>query len=1715
MLGRDPRRPWLTSTHTNTTKGSLVSQFVHLHCHSEYSLLDGMSKLSDLATRARELDQPAIALTDHGVMFGAIEFYKACKQAGVKPIMGMEGYLAARRMQDRDPQLDRERFHMLLLAENQTGYQNLLKLASVAQLEGFYTRPRIDKETLAAHSEGIIATTGCLAAEVPRYLARGDERGALDRLKWYLDVFGRERFFLELQGHEIEELKRVNTTLLAWARKYEIGLVATNDVHYVRQEDARPHDVLLCVQTGDPISKPGRLQLTPIGSYYLTSAAEMAALFGDWPEALDNTLIIAERCEVNLDAKGYHLPDFPVPEGYDAESYLRALVERGLVERYGPERAKNDPVVRKRVERELSIIHNMGFDTYFLIVWDLCRFAAEADIWWNVRGSGAGSVVAYTLKITSIDPIKNDLLFERFLNPARVSMPDIDIDFPDDRRAEMIEYAVNKYGSDKVAAIITFGTLGARAAVRDVARALEVPLTEADRIARMIPAVPGKPVHLDKLLFDEATAEEWPLQAQEIRAVYASDPDARALLDTAIKLEGLARHASTHAAGIVITDKPVVEYCPLHRPTKGDDEGPVNQVTQFPMAIIEAIGLLKVDFLGLSTLTIMRKACELIEQRHGCKLSLANIPYERRPDDPVADADVLKAYELLQQGHTVGVFQVEGAGMKRVLTEMKPSEFEHIIAVISLYRPGPMEYIPTYIARMHGKEPVTYHHPKLKQILENTYGIIVYQEQIMRIASELGGYSPGEADLMRRAVSKKKAKDIEYHKGIFVKGATERGIPQEVAERIYGDIEYFARYGFNKCLPGDVEIVDTASGRLVKVEDLYTGAVRLEETVTCDVDALTLRAGHVSAVMDHGTKPVFRLTTALGRSIEATANHPFYTFDGWRLLEELQVGDLIAVPRRLPVEGKAEWPKHEVIALGRLLAEGNLCHPHSVCFSSQDPIQRDDFIRAAEQFENVRCSVALHKGTFSVYAGRQDRRMPSGIVSWARKLGIWGKNAREKEIPAHAFELTNRQLGLLISRMWEGDGLINVKGRSLFYATASERLARQLQHLLLRLGIISRLRPVNFPYKDGRTEYQLFITGNENIAAFAERIGHHFLSPERKAALQALQLDEGTSAGVKDIVPIGIKKLVRAAKERNSVTWIELNHSCGVSQREFYPTGKGTKAGFTRQTIMRLADSFDDPGLRRYADSDIYWDRIASIEYVGEKRTYDLEVPGAHNFVANDILVHNSHAADYAVITVQTAYLKAHYPVEYLCALLCVEFNDSDKVPVYIQEARRLGVAILPPDINKSGVQFTIEPNPDGAHLPPDNPGHWAIRFGMGAIKNVGVAAVETILQERETNGPFRSLDEFCERVDLRQLNRRVLECLIKVGCFDELVSPIVPDTPRETVLAVIDRMVGVSAQTHAAAETGQMSMFDLMGAASAGGAATGRSSVLTPLPKVGEVLPKQRLQDEKELLGVFVSDHPLLQVAAAVGRGTTHAVSELNHELIGQQVVVAGLLSSVRNHVTSTRQEPMAWIRLEDFGGDVEVTVFPRTYARCRDILIPDNILLVRGRVEASRRAGDEEKVQLVADEIAPFEPEAIPSLADEEFPPLPEAEAQGSVPVGAAPLPSSPARGGGREGANELLAGLKHHVKVTLRRSGDDRQDLLLFKQVMQTIQSFPGEDRISLILLHSDGREVQLEFPNLTTGYCAALRDTLVTFEAQVQVSQIERENGRTRSSTRGSF
>lgn len=756
--------------------------FAHLHVHTEYSLLDGFSNITKLVHRVKEMDMPAVAITDHGTMFGVMDFYMAAQAEGVKPIIGLEAYLAARGMKDRDSKLDRSSSHLLLLAENETGYKNLLKISSAAQLEGFYYYPRIDRDFLAAHSEGLICTSGCMSAEIPRALLQDNPEEAVRRMNWYYDVFGKNNFFVELQQHDIKEITDLNRKLLEMGARYEANYIATNDVHYVNQEDAQLQDILLAIQTNSTYHDPSRMRMTD-DSYFLRSPAEMSRLFAEVPSSLSNTLLIAGRCNVDLGFKGYHLPEFAVPEGSTAETYLRSLCEAGARKRYHAD-ASSAKVI-ERLDYELSVVHTMGFDAYFLIVWDLCRFARENGIWYNARGSAAGSIIAYTLEITIVDPLEHALIFERFLNPGRISMPDIDLDFRDDRRSEMLEYCARKYGDDKVAQIITFGTMGTKAAIRDVARVMEIPLPEVDRVAKLVPFVSGRP-----------TTMKDAMEVAEFKEIYTKQKNLHEVIDIAEKMEGTVRNAGTHAAGVVISDKPIMEYLPLHRPTSNSEETPIKSVTQFEMGILDSLGMLKVDFLGLITLTVMARACDLIFKRHGIKFDLTNIPV----DDP-------KSFELMGAGQTAGVFQVEGGGMTRWLVQMKPKNLDNIIAMVALYRPGPMGFIPDYIARMHGEAEVKYLHPAMEPIFRDTFGIPVYQEQLMRAAVELAGYSPSESDELRKAISKKKKEDIEKHRAKFVKGAVEKGMDQSIAEKIYMDWEEFARYGFNKSHAADYGLI--------------------------------------------------------------------------------------------------------------------------------------------------------------------------------------------------------------------------------------------------------------------------------------------------------------------------------------------------------------------------------------------------------------------------------------------------------------------------------------------------------------------------------------------------------------------------------------------------------------------------------------------------------------------------------------------------------------------------------------------------------------------------------------------------------------------------------------------------------------------------------------------------------------------------------------------
>ncbi|MDD3395322.1 MAG: DNA polymerase III subunit alpha, partial [Anaerotignum sp.] len=744
--------------------------FAHLHVHTEYSLLDGSAKIKELVQRTKELGMESIAITDHGAMYGAIEFYKAALEAGVKPIIGCEVYVAPQSRLTKDSK-NGGNYHLVLLAENNEGYQNLIKLVSYGFIDGFYYKPRVDRELLRKHHKGIIASSACLAGEISRKILTASYEIAKEAALEYLDIFGEGNFFLELQDHGMREQKQVNMALVRMSEETGIPLIATNDSHYIYKEDAEPHDILLCIQTAKTVLDEDRMRYEG-GQFFLKSPEEMYDLFSYAPEALENTVKIAQRCNVSFRFHELKLPRFDVPDGKTAQQYLREVCEAGFREKYPQDKKE----WKDRLEYELSTIENMGYVDYFLIVWDFIKYAKDNGIIVGPgRGSAAGSMVSYCLSITTIEPLKYDLIFERFLNPERVSMPDIDIDFCYERRQEVIDYVIRKYGEDHVAQIITFGTLAARAAIKDVGRALAMPYADVDRISKMIPTELG--ITIKKAL----------TMNPDLQKAYEAEEDTHRLIDTSMRLEGLPRHSSTHAAGVVICKEPVMEYVPLSA-----NDGQIN--TQYTMTLLEELGILKMDFLGLRTLTVIQNAVQEVERIHGIKIDIDAIP-----DD---DAEV---YQLISQGKTEGVFQLESSGMKQFMRELQPKRLEDLIAGISLYRPGPMDFIPKYIKGKNNPENIQYIHESLVPILDNTYGCIVYQEQVMQIVRDLAGYSLGRSDLVRRAMSKKKAavmaeerKNFVYGVGEDVPGCVKNGISAEAAEKIFDEMTDFAKYAFNK-----------------------------------------------------------------------------------------------------------------------------------------------------------------------------------------------------------------------------------------------------------------------------------------------------------------------------------------------------------------------------------------------------------------------------------------------------------------------------------------------------------------------------------------------------------------------------------------------------------------------------------------------------------------------------------------------------------------------------------------------------------------------------------------------------------------------------------------------------------------------------------------------------------------------------------------------------
>lgn len=1068
-----------------------MSEFVHLHVHSEYSLLDGLGKLDDLIEKAKSLGMDALAVTDHGAMFGSFKFYLKAKAHGIKPIIGVETYVARRSRLDKEGKIDTDPYHLLLLAENETGYRNLMKLVTIAHLEGYYYRPRVDWDSLTKYHEGVIATSACLQGELATLIRAGEEAKAEETARRYARLFGSDHYYIELQRHPaIAEQDTVNKKLVNLARKLGLPIVATNDVHYVDADDSEAQEILLCVQTQRTILDKNR-PMSMIGSpdFYLKSPAEMKALFAEYPEAVENTVRIADMCNLQLSVGKWILPEYAIPEGETHASVLKKMVYDRVPKRY----PKLTDEIRARIEYELDIIVKKGYATYFLIVQDFVNWAKDHGIGVGPgRGSGAGSIVSYILNITGVDPLYFGLPFERFLNPFRPSPPDIDLDFADDRRDEVIAYVTEKYGTEKVAQICTFGTMEARGAVRDAGRALGMPYAAPDRISKMIPqGFQGSQMTIDKALD----------QSAELALAYKTEPETKRLLDVARKLEGVARHASVHAAGVVIADKPLVEYTPLMRESKG-----TKIVTQYDMYTVgeDGVGLLKMDFLGLRNLTIMSKALEYIKAVRNITVDLSKIPFDDR-----------KTYDMLAKGETTGVFQLESAGMRRYIKELKPTTIFDLMAMVALFRPGPMQVIPEFIARKQDPTRIFYPDPRLKDVLKQSYGIIAYQDDVLLTAITLAGYSWGDADKLRKAVGKKIPTEMKKQKEKFIEGCVKNGLSQRKAEEIFHLIEPFAGYGFNK-----------------------------------------------------------------------------------------------------------------------------------------------------------------------------------------------------------------------------------------------------------------------------------------------------------------------------------------------------------------------------------------------------------------------------------------AHAACYAIIAYQTAYLKANYPVEYMSAVLTAESRANtgpqrdQKMTMIISECRRMDITILAPDINRSNTGFTVE---DGA-----------IRFGLSAIKNVGEAAIEAILQSRRDRD-FSGLHDFLNRTDLSKVNRKTLESLIRAGAMDSFGT-------RAALLQYLPQAIEhIHRQKKVKAE-GQVSLFDTGGE---------EGQTKDSIPPVAELPTRQLLAYEKELLGFYLTAHPVESYKDLLEEHGVLPVSEISTQRVGERVLLGGIITEIKKITTKAGNNEMAFIKIEDLSGSIEIVVFPKVYTRTAQHISKDAMIKVSGRVDEK-----EDRLTVLADEIMPVIP-------------------------------------------------------------------------------------------------------------------------------------------------
>ncbi|ALG67132.1 DNA polymerase III subunit alpha [Beggiatoa leptomitoformis] len=1297
-----------------------MSRFIHLRCHTEYSLVDSLIRLKGLIKAVEKAEMPAVAMTDLNNLFGLVKFVKTAQSAGIKPIAGVDAFIL-------HPSGESSR--ILLLCQDKQGYKNITRLVSDAYIKGQQKGvPYIHWDWLVGATEGLIALSGGLYGNIGQALINGNTNVAQQHLNAWKTLFP-DRFYIELMrtGRVNEETYLHAAVELALATQTPV--VATNDVCFLDKSDFDAHEIRVCIHEGRTITDPNRPKnYSP--EQYLRTPEEMAELFSDIPEAIENTWQLAQRCNIELSLGKPFLPLFPIPEGKNMDEFFREQAARGLEERmlkqfdsHSADFAKQRKPYDERLQIELDVIINMGFPGYFLIVADFIQWAKDNNIPVGPgRGSGAGSLVAYALKITDLDPLPYDLLFERFLNPERVSMPDFDIDFCMEGRDTVIRYVADKYGHDKVSQIITYGTMAAKAVVRDVGRVLDHPYGFVDKIAKLIPFEIG--ITLEKALEVEET----------LRTRYEQEEEVRELIDMGRKLEGLTRNVGKHAGGVVISPSVLTDFSPLYCEEK---EGGL--VTQFDKSDVEEAGLVKFDFLGLRTLTIIKWALEIINSYIDTPLDIIQIPLDDAP-----------TYDLLKKANTTAVFQLESRGMKELIKRLQPDCFEDIVALVALFRPGPLQsgMVDDFINRKHGREKIEYLHADLDNnqglvgILKPTYGVIVYQEQVMQIAQVLSGYTLGGADLLRRAMGKKKPEEMAKQRTGFIDGAVTNQIKADTAGYVFDLVEKFAGYGFNKCLTGETLIADPNTGELHRIEQLYQHG--LSHVLSLQTDK-KIGKSHVVQVMENGIKPVFTLTTSTGKQVTATANHPFLTANGWQALEQLQAGQHIAAPSYLPLAGQ----------------------------ETADESQLNDLANETTAF------------------------------------------------PSTVFRLNQPCLALLL-----GKYSIKFGNNQSFFIVKSLILAHQLQHLLLRFAIVSQITT-------DLESYRVQCLGQPSLAQ------------------------------------------LNSTQTRNNT---------------FTP--------------------------------DIFWEEIISIIPVGNAMTYDLEVDDTHNFIANDLIVHNSHSAAYALISYQTAWLKAHHPAAFMAAVLSSDMDNTDKVVMLIDACREMGLKVLPPHVNESEYKFTVTDDQNRA-----------ICYGLGAIKGVGEGALEGIINERNKNGKFKDLFEFCRRVDLRKANRRVLEALTKAGALDKLAPN------RAVMSASLDTAIKLAERHVANSSIGQNDIFGMSGAPK-----TTDEPDNPPFIDVADWSEIERLEGEKDSLGLYLSGHPINQYLAEISQLVPTRLSAVRPTDKYQTAKVAGLIIGVRT--INSRRGRMASLTLDDNTARLDVLVYSEIYNAAKDKLAKDCLLIAEGEI-------------------------------------------------------------------------------------------------------------------------------------------------------------------------